>query len=506
LALKDGNYGQAYRLLYRFAILVLNHIPKHPEYKNNAQNRKEVAVVSKRVARVLEDLGVLKPMINNAYEEWSRMRPADETQKLVSSTPSTYKDFAARDPALTGNVKILDATKHQDLAVDLAKYELTRRDTARRASRQPTTASDAEAYPGARRWPAPAAPAPDADLRTQMEAVRRNLGLQADSQAAAAAPQDDQVLSQHYNYPSISRSRPVDYERSTSQTSIPSLPLQPSRPPKEPLRTIEPLPTLRDQKQPPAIPRKEALDNKYEPLIPGPPALPPKTSLEQPISSETERLTFQPGGYLENGDPIRSVFIPKGLREGFLEIAADNTRRKLEMCGILLGTVVNNALFIRCLLIPEQICTSDTCETINEDKVFDYSMKEELIQIGWIHTHPVQTCFMSSRDLHTQSGYQIMMAESIAIVCAPKFEPRYVFFFFLRSAVLRFVAGRLTFLSYGIFRLTNPPGLDHIINCQRLEPFHPHEISNLDTRADGPGGHVIENDKLEFYVHDLREK
>lgn len=425
MALKDGNFGQAYRLLYRFAILVLNYIPKHPEYKNNPQNRKEFAVVSKRVARVLEDLGVLKPMINNAYDEWSRMRPADETRKLVSSTPSTYNDFAARDPALTGNVKILDATKHQDLAVDLAKYELTRRETARRASRQPT-ATDAEAHPGTRRWGyEDRGPAPDTDLRTQMEAVRRNLGLQTTDGQAAAPDQSDQVVSQHYNYPSISRSRPVDYERSTSQTSIPSLPLQPSRPPKEPLR-IEPIVPA---KQPPAIPRKEALD-KYEPLIPGPeaeakpPALPPKTSLEKPISSDIERLTFQPGGYLENGDPIRSVFIPKGLREGFLEIAADNTRRKLEMCGILLGTVVNNALFIRCLLIPDQICTSDTCETINEDKVFDYTMKEELIQIGWIHTHPVQTCFMSSRDLHTQSGYQIMMAESIAIVCAPKFEPR----------------------------------------------------------------------------------
>lgn len=55
--------------------------------------------------------------------------------------------------------------------------------------------------------------------------------------------------------------------------------------------------------------------------------------------------------------------------------------------------------------------------------MFDYCINEDLLVLGWIHTHPTQTCFMSSRDLHTQSGYQVMMPESVAIVCAPKFNP-----------------------------------------------------------------------------------
>ncbi|KAF5693551.1 STAM-binding protein, partial [Fusarium globosum] len=153
-----------------------------------------------------------------------------------------------------------------------------------------------------------------------------------------------------------------------------------------------------------SVPRKEALDTL--------PALPQK-----------ERLTFKPGAYLENGDPIRSLFLPKNLRQKFLDIAADNTRRGLEMCGMLCGTPINNALFVRCLLIPDQKCTSDTCETENEEVMFDYCMKEDLLLLGWIHTHPTQTCFMSSRDLHTHAGYQVMMPESVAIVCAPKFQP-----------------------------------------------------------------------------------
>ena len=30
------------------------------------------------------------------------------------------------------------------------------------------------------------------------------------------------------------------------------------------------------------------------------------------------------------------------------------------------------------------------------------------------------------------------------------------------------------FVSFGIFRITDPPGLDVILNCQAKEAFHPH--------------------------------
>lgn len=35
-------------------------------------------------------------------------------------------------------------------------------------------------------------------------------------------------------------------------------------------------------------------------------------------------------------------------------------------------------------------------------------------------THPSQTAFLSSVDLHTHCSYQLMMPEAVAIVCAPK--------------------------------------------------------------------------------------
>jgi len=134
---------------------------------------------------------------------------------------------------------------------------------------------------------------------------------------------------------------------------------------------------------------------------------------------QSSSYTFKPSAYLENGSPLRTIILPSQLRHEFLSIASPNTKRNLETCGILCGTLVSNALFISKLVIPEQESTSDTCEMINESALFDYCDSEDLMTLGWIHTHPTQTCFMSSRDLHTHHPYQVLMPESIAIVCAP---------------------------------------------------------------------------------------
>lgn len=426
-------------MLYRYSVLVLNCLPKHPQCKD-AEHQRTYRSLCRRLDRVLEDLEQLKPEIKQTYEEWERMRPpGSEQRRNTKASASTYADFAARDPTLSGSARILDASEHQDLAVDLAQKELRRRDSARRATREagiPKEQSLIRRRGG--RWDnSPRTVARDVDLQSQMEAARKILDSPStisdvDATASTSPPSD--LVPHHYNYPSISKSRPVTYERSDSQTSAPPT-TQPSRPPKELDNRSAQREALLSNRSPPEIPRKIALDN-YQPLIPthpspGPadietpsaPARPPKATIDTPIVPKKERLTFKPGAYLENGDPIRSIFLPRALRKAFLEVAEKNTREGLEMCGILCGSPVNNALFVRCLVIPDQRCTSDTCETENESALFDYCISEDLLVLGWIHTHPTQTCFMSSRDLHTQAGYQIMMPESVAIVCAPKFTP-----------------------------------------------------------------------------------
>lgn len=59
-------------------------------------------------------------------------------------------------------------------------------------------------------------------------------------------------------------------------------------------------------------------------------------------------------------------------------------------------------------------------------------------------------------------------------------------------------------IRYGIFRLTNPPGLDHILECKQSSTFHQHSIDNLYTDARHPPGHVYHSGQLEFSVEDLR--
>lgn len=389
-------------MLYRHSILVINYLRTHPEFKN-AESRKAVKPLLDRIDRVIQDLEELKPEIEGAYKAWERTAPkreASKSQNKQHSSARSYADFAARDPTLSGNAKILDASQHQELAVDLAQEELDRRDKLRRSKREALKASRSQKTVSE-----------DSDLQRQIEATRNTLDRARHGGSEPSQSSGFPVsTSNHFKYPSVSRSRPVDFS-SLQEPLAPQLPPkpqlnQPQRPPKDLL--------------PQSLAQQDGAAQSY---TLDRPLLPPKAPLSGPEVPKKERLTFKPGAYLENGDPIRSLFIPSKLRQSFLDVAAKNTAAGLEMCGMLCGTPVNNALFVRCLLIPDQKCTSDTCETENEGSMAEYCMNEDLLILGWIHTHPTQTCFMSSRDLHTHAGYQIMMPESVAIVCAPKFSP-----------------------------------------------------------------------------------
>jgi len=218
-----------------------------------------------------------------------------------------------------------------------------------------------------------------------------------------------------------------------------------------------------------------------------PPPRPDKVLEEPPARESTAEVshTFAPSAYLENGTPLRTVFLPPTLRTTFLRLAHQNTLANLETCGFLAGTLIANAFFVNRLIVPAQTATSDTCEMTNESQLFDYVDSEDLMILGWIHTHPTQTCFMSSRDLHTHAGYQMMLAESVAIVCAPS-------------------KGDTTHGGdWGVYRLTDPPGKKVILSCEKPGIFHPHDVDNIYTDALRPG-HVVEAKGLEFDVVDLR--
>ncbi|KKK12086.1 hypothetical protein P175DRAFT_0535840 [Aspergillus ochraceoroseus IBT 24754] len=495
--LHEGHDEQAYLLLFRHAQLVLVNLVKHPDAKDEKE-RKLLVAAETEVRRNLEILEKLKPRINKRYERYtqfmrerqSRMPPA-----RTASPAALGQQPAAHDPVLSGVAEPLEAGENSDLAVKIARTEISRRATARNAMRQAEHGTGDE-------WSRRAAgvwgdweeglhrnETKDADdLSHRIQQVRLNLensvqdtGYRAANPAARSSA--ELASTSTYKYPTVPRQkRPLESSLSSVTKAVPGdvriLLKPPVVPPKDKVQIIQP--TGLDGLVLPPRPEKLSPEPPAGVSVPTPPAK------VKPIPEDGRRdldpasFTFKPSAYLENGTPLRTVFLPPDLRTQFLSLAASNTRKNLETCGILCGTLISNALFISRLLLPEQISTSDTCETVNESAIFDYCDSEDLMVLGWIHTHPTQTCFMSSRDLHTHCGYQVMLPESIAIVCAPSQTPE-----------------------WGVFRLTDPPGLKSILGCNQTGLFHPHAETNIYTDALRPG-HVFEAKGLEFEIADQR--
>ncbi|KAL9161256.1 hypothetical protein ABFS82_07G008800 [Erythranthe guttata] len=187
----------------------------------------------------------------------------------------------------------------------------------------------------------------------------------------------------------------------------------------------------------------------------------------------------------EDGPPgsncYQDLHIPMKILDEFLRLAQKNTKKNLETCGVLAGSLRNRVFCITTLIIPKQESTSDSCETLNEEEIYDVQEKRSLFPLGWIHTHPSQTCFMSSVDLHTHYSYQVMLPEAIAIVMAPtdKSSP------------------------HGIFHLSDPGGVSVIRHCQQ-RGFHPHEEPEDGTPIYEHCSHVYMNANIKFDVVDLR--
>ncbi|PON98951.1 JAB1/MPN/MOV34 metalloenzyme domain containing protein [Trema orientale] len=178
---------------------------------------------------------------------------------------------------------------------------------------------------------------------------------------------------------------------------------------------------------------------------------------------------------------LRDVHISARLMEDFLELAKENTEKDLETCGILGASLKKNIFYVTTLIIPKQESTSSSCQASNEEEVFTIQNEHSLFPVGWIHTHPTQSCFMSSVDLHTHYSYQVMVPEAFAIVMAPTDTSR----------------------SYGIFRLTDPGGMTVLKECQE-DGFHPHKETSDGSSIYEHCNNVYKNSNLRFEIFDLR--
>ncbi|XP_057949924.1 AMSH-like ubiquitin thioesterase 2 isoform X2 [Malania oleifera] len=176
---------------------------------------------------------------------------------------------------------------------------------------------------------------------------------------------------------------------------------------------------------------------------------------------------------------LHDVHISGRLMEDFLELARDNTKKDLETCGILGAFLKEGTFYVTTLIIPKQESTSNSA--VHEEEIFAIQNEQSLFPVGWIHTHPSQSCFMSSVDLHTHYSYQVMVPEAFAVVMAPTDTSK----------------------SFGIFRLSDPGGMNILKDCEE-KGFHQHEGSADGSPIYDHCSNVYVNPNLRFEIFDLR--
>ena len=449
---RDGDPQNTFLLLFRYALLVLEKLNGHPQRKA-PENKAAYTQAMKTVNANFALMEGLKPKIAQRHEQHQaiierqraeRAKSIDERKRTgdrSSSSRSLDKDIkrlsisSQQDEAslLSPNHE-LDAQSHASLAVKLANRERKRRLLQRNVEDDGDDVSQRMVQ--ARR------------RGDEMTAARSARGGSSDKPGLRTAPHYPTVPQKsHYDIPHEPSGPLLLKHPSKGDGPPPALPPKPAEEKKikdpYPLSLYDEagkIPVYESPDIPPPVPHKQPKDvyplNLYD-FPEQPPPRPDKTyisdSSEAISRSEStspaipelpsSEYTFKHSAKLENGTYLRTIFISPELRSKFLSIAASNTARNLETCGMLCGTLISNAFFISRLVIPDQESTSDTCEMVNESAFFDYCDEHDLITLGWIHTHPTQTCFMSSRDLHTHAGYQVMMPEAIAIVLAPNKQP-----------------------------------------------------------------------------------
>ncbi|KAL9051826.1 MAG: hypothetical protein Q9162_005767 [Coniocarpon cinnabarinum] len=498
--LREKNLQAAYFILYRHVMLISNELPKHPQANNPDYKRSWVEATrdAEKSLQILEDI---KGKINRNYEKYllKRQEAKEKARKEKREEQVALQEMESERES----AELLDPAQHSHIGVSLANSRTGQR-TRRYEHSQDTDNPDGEE-----------------DLEAMMKRTRRQLdrdsAISDRSQTSSQAPRYTS-----YRYPSILHSdshasSSTTYDR-TPRTSSLQLNTTPgsslSAPPILPKRIDDFVLPARPPKLPSAAP---LLPAKAPEPIPS-----SRTSTPAPAAEQ-----FRTTSELESGVPLRTLFLPADLRHTFLGLAQANTNRNLESLGLLCGHLIRNAFFITALLLPPQTSTSDTCEMTPEGEVAvdEYisahgqpdpepsnsddegdtrspkpvngeatNNGDDMIVLGWIHTHPSQTCFLSSRDLHTHVWYQNSLPESIALVCSPSKSPG------LGS-------------SWNAFRLTDPPGMGVVRSCKKAGVFHLHEgiheggiytdvVNDADARN---AGHVREVKSLHFDVVDLRD-
>ncbi|XP_020251867.1 AMSH-like ubiquitin thioesterase 1 isoform X2 [Asparagus officinalis] len=467
----EKNIIDLYVMLLRFSSLITETIPLHREYEAYLQN--ERLFFRKKLLHVLDELEALKPDAQRRIEELNR-----------KSRNQVGRWGQANQNSFTNNSLEWPSTKKQTSRNEVKQiYWVPGQDDSRGPINQHYRLPQSKPIDGQFHKLSLNIPRPKEETLSRHSILGPN-GLHGHWQPP--------IPSRGIQYPSNLDLTPVDIpsllqptqdEHSTAKVNVASEHVK---------SALEEVLSLHDDgatvhaEEPTSLITFDIMETTPKMDIPREPSPPPVRAEVQDLAAITSEISYPTSGQTNSLEDVRTesplqVHISAVLMDSFMRVAKSNTDRNLETCGVLAGSLKNRNFFVTALIIPKQESTSDSCSTTNEEEIFEFQDKQSLFTLGWIHTHPTQSCFMSSIDVHTHYSYQIMLPEAIAIVMAPRDGSR----------------------THGIFRLTAPGGMSVIRQCQQ-RGFHPHP-EPLD------GGPIYDrcsdvymNPKLKFDVVDLR--
>lgn len=473
----EGDVIDLYVMLLRFSSLVSETIPCHRDYRASLQSNK--IYLKKRLLNAVAELEQLKPIVQQKLEELNRKStyqvnkgnnhhqnnllgfsrefyPANKQNPKAYGTTKVaapvVRDFVSQVPRTQQFLlvnPVNEQMRHLSLSIPRPKDEtLTRHSilgpNGLRGQWQPPASDRGVSYPS------------NVDF-TPVLIPRENRLLQP-LENESLDKKDD--VSSECGKPCLESTLPVDSDKPVLRLEEPAS-LISFDTEESPLQSE----IIRQPSPPPVLAEVQDL-------------MPPASSPVDEV--ECGLVKSSPDGLICSEEPLQ-LHISTSLMDAFMKLAKSNTNKNLETCGVLAGSLKNRRFYVTALIIPKQESTSDSCQTTNEEEIFEVQDKQSLFPLGWIHTHPTQSCFMSSIDVHTQYSYQIMLPEAIAIVMAPRDSSR----------------------THGIFRLTNPGGMTVIRQCPR-RGFHPHDPPPDGSPIYKHCADVYMDSKLKFDVIDLR--
>ncbi|KAL6532540.1 hypothetical protein OROGR_014510 [Orobanche gracilis] len=404
---EEKNLIDLYVILLRYSSLVSETIPFHRDYQILCP--KERVCYKKKLLAVLDELEILKPKVRRQLDELEKANTATQMHQFDGPIKITYAS------SLNNKSSLIYGNKQMFQPITAPSSSLKQSTEFTRFSSPSSIESQIQKL-------SLSLPLPKQETLSRHSFLGPN-GLRGQWLGPTAEAK--------VNYPTniVVDSSDFSSLNQVGQTELVATTDNDSKVEKSEMESVLSLDDGRWLDEESGLLQRNGIENNNFQLgnirQPSPPPVLAQVQPELLPISPTKVTDPRPGPpkLSEDGLPSSSSYqdlhIPVKIMEDFLRLASQNTSKNLETCGVLAGSLRNRVFHITTLIIPKQESTSDSCQTLNEEEIFEVQDRRSLFPLGWIHTHPTQTCFMSSVDLHTHYSYQVMLPEAIAIVMAP---------------------------------------------------------------------------------------